>query len=132
MGDAVRAAQLSPGTASVLWTDLGDVTADPPLLSDAERGRAAAMAPEVADHWVSTRTWVRRTLGRTLDVDPASLDITADAQGRPTLPGRPDVHLSVSHCRQVVALALAAAPLGVDVEDLPGPRVDLEIGRAHV
>ncbi|MGO0575314.1 4'-phosphopantetheinyl transferase family protein [Ornithinimicrobium panacihumi] len=125
MGDAVRAAQLSPGTASVLWTDLGDVTADPTLLSDAERGRAAAMAPEVADHWVRTRTWVRRTLGRTLAADPAAIVIAADPQGRPTLPDHPEGHLSISHCPHVVALALAAAPLGVDVEDLPGPGVDL-------
>lgn len=125
MGHPLRAAQLTSGNAVVLWCDLARVTADAALLTDGERARAGSMSPDVADHWVRTRTWVRRALGRTLAADPAAVVIAADPQGRPTLPGHPGVHLSISHCSVVVTLALAAAPLGVDVEDLPGPNVDL-------
>src|SRR5215211_7577983 len=36
--------------------------------------------------------------------------------GRPRLPTRPDVHLSLSHSAGVVAAAAASSPVGVDVE----------------
>lgn len=36
--------------------------------------------------------------------------------GKPYLPHHPQVHFSISHCKEVVACAVADVPVGVDVE----------------
>lgn len=36
--------------------------------------------------------------------------------GKPSIPGLPDVHFNLSHCRKAVLCAVADVPVGVDVE----------------
>ena len=36
--------------------------------------------------------------------------------GKPLLEGHPDIHFSLSHCREAVACALGDSPVGIDVE----------------
>lgn len=43
---------------------------------------------------------------------------TYDQRGKPSLVGHPEVHFSLSHCRQAVACAVDARPVGIDVETL--------------
>ncbi len=50
-------------------------------------------------------------------------DIVYDAQGRPSLSAFPDKHISISHSRGYVALAIAPFPLGIDIE--------VDAARAH-
>ena len=38
--------------------------------------------------------------------------------GKPMLVGHPDIHFSLSHCRQAVACAVSDKPVGVDVETI--------------
>jgi 4'-phosphopantetheinyl transferase len=55
----------------------------------------------------------------------------ARPHGRPTLPDHPDLHVSVSHSGQRVAIAVTAAgPVGVDVEELSS--VDIASLASHV
>ena len=43
-------------------------------------------------------------------------EVEYNASGAPLLKNSPYTHISVSHCRDVVAVALSCAPCGVDVE----------------
>ncbi|MGX1885324.1 4'-phosphopantetheinyl transferase family protein [Streptomyces sp. NPDC055287] len=70
---------------------------------------------------------LRRLLGERLGTDPAAVPIgrlpctgCGGPHGRPVVPGAP-VHFSLSHAGDVVIVALASAPVGVDVEEVPRP-----------
>ena len=41
---------------------------------------------------------------------------TYESSGKPLLAGHPDIHFSLSHCRDAVACALSNSPVGIDVE----------------
>lgn len=73
---------------------------------------------------------VRRLLGEYLDVAPSAVRITRQPctgcggpHGRPVVAGATGVHFSLSHAGDLVAVALAAVPVGVDVEQVPPPHV---------
>ncbi len=48
-----------------------------------------------------------------------------DDRGKPAIAGRPDVHISLCHCEAAVAVAVGLQPVGVDIESLITPDVDL-------
>ncbi|MFE7188225.1 4'-phosphopantetheinyl transferase family protein [Kitasatospora sp. NPDC057541] len=117
-----------------LWLlDAATVPVDPAALDcldEEERGRAARFV-RVADRtaYLAAHVALRRVLGRRLAVAPEALAFTrepcpdcAGPHGRPRLagplPGAP--HFSLSHGGGRVLIGVAAAPLGVDVEPLPG------------
>ena len=52
-------------------------------------------------------------------------DFTYGPNGKPALDGVPDVHFSISHCREAVVCAVADAAVGVDVESTSGYHPDL-------
>ncbi|MBO8196336.1 4'-phosphopantetheinyl transferase superfamily protein [Streptomyces oryzae] len=95
-------------------------------LSEEERKRAAAFVREAdRERYVVAHLALRRELGALLELDPAEVRFArADCplcgapHGRPTVPGDP-VHFSLSHAGDVVLLAFAAVPVGVDVEEFP-------------
>lgn len=37
-------------------------------------------------------------------------------QGKPLLEGHPDIHFSMSHCREAAAVAVSNQPVGIDIE----------------
>ena len=41
---------------------------------------------------------------------------TYDSKGKPLLQGHPDIHFSLSHCHEAVAVALSDHPVGIDIE----------------
>ena len=41
---------------------------------------------------------------------------TYDSKGKPLLQGHPDIHFSLSHCRDAVAVAVNDYPIGIDIE----------------
>ena len=43
---------------------------------------------------------------------------TYTANGKPLLACHPDIHFSLSHCREAVAVAVSDRPIGIDVETL--------------
>ena len=56
----------------------------------------------------------RQLLGQLLGFDPV---VEHDAHGAPYLPARPDLYISLSHCRTAVAAAVSGeGPVGIDVE----------------
>lgn len=46
----------------------------------------------------------------------AGVEMSHDDDGRPYLPSRPDVYISVSHCADECVLAVSDGPVGIDVE----------------
>ena len=63
-----------------------------------------------AEQSAAARRLLADLLGETVDVEH-------DAHGAPYLPARPDLHISLSHCRTAVAVAVSGeGPVGIDVE----------------
>lgn len=74
--------------------------------------RAATIAAQRA---VAGRL-LRHGLAEQFGLASADIQLERDGFGRPRLADRPDVHFSISHCPEAVAVLVADAPVGVDVE----------------
>ncbi|MFE9928535.1 4'-phosphopantetheinyl transferase family protein [Streptomyces sp. NPDC005533] len=93
------------------------------VLSEEERARAARFRrSEDRDTYAVTHFALRLVLGRLLGVAPAAVPFTRRAcpgcgepHGRPGVPGDP-LHFSLSHSEHLGLIAVAATPVGVDVE----------------
>ncbi|MFD8643448.1 4'-phosphopantetheinyl transferase family protein [Streptomyces zaomyceticus] len=102
------------------------------LLTPWERRRLAGIRlPGRRDDVVASRLLVRLCVARftglpTAEATPAQLcpDCGRHGHGRPYLPGRPGVGVSLSHADGLVAAAVGPGPVGIDVEPStrrPGP-----------
>jgi 4'-phosphopantetheinyl transferase len=107
------------------------------LLSEEERRRAAAFRLQAdRDRYHVAHTALRRELATRLDTAPEAVTLTsADCpvcrgpHGRPSVLGDP-LHFSLSHAGDLVLLAFAEAPVGVDVEKQPELSVVTDVSRA--
>lgn len=89
------------------------------LLDADERQRAARFAtPLLQRRFIAAHVGLRRLLGMALDASPAELRFTVDALGKPCVLGAPARHFSLSHCGGQALVAIAPAPLGIDLEAL--------------
>ncbi|MFI6443732.1 4'-phosphopantetheinyl transferase family protein [Kitasatospora sp. NPDC050543] len=94
------------------------------LLTAVERERADRFRHESGRRdFVAAHLLVRLCAARLLGTDAASLTLAQhcpgcgrSGHGRPYLSQHPDVHVSLSHTRGVVAAAAAGQPVGIDVE----------------
>lgn len=99
---------------------------DRSMLSDEERTKAEAFLRRVdRERYLVAHTALRRELAARLDTTPAAVTLTRTdcplcqgPHGRPSVPGDP-LHFSLSHAGDIVLLAFAARPVGVDVESEP-------------
>ena len=126
---AGRAAPGTPadGTAEVWWARRQDATPGlAGLLDDAERGRWAAFRRDAdRERFLVGCALAKTVIAARTGQRPArvSFDRTCRQCGRPH--GKPAVRdggpeFSVTHSGDLVAVAVAAAPVGVDVEQLDG------------
>ena len=117
---------MTPAAPQLLWADLPDfedrLDELVAVLPEPERERAVRF--RIADargRFVLGRSLLRRTLGDLLGVTGEGLALEVDERGKPGL-AEPDrrrgLHFNLSHSGRVVALAVAAVPVGVDVEAL--------------
>lgn len=96
------------------------------VLDAAERERAAAFRREEdRDTYVVAHVGLRLLLGSVLGAEPGDVVLErrpcpgcGEPHGRPAVVGEP-VQFSLSHTRRRVLLALAATPVGVDIEQIP-------------
>jgi 4'-phosphopantetheinyl transferase len=90
------------------------------LLSAQERAQHQRFIPPKKRHeYLATRVLVRSVLGRALDVEPQTLQFTANAWGRPTLWPPAPLHFNVSHTDGLlVCLVSPNLEIGVDTERL--------------
>ena len=111
---------------------------DSGLLSGEERARAAKFVRSAdRERYLVAHVALRRELSARTGVPPDGLALYREPcplcggpHGRPALradageqgePGEALPHFSLSHAGDLVLLAFAAAPVGVDVEEYPGP-----------
>ena len=69
-----------------------------------------------ADRFVVARATLRTAVAARLGIAPSAVPLEQDANGKPVVAGGP--HVSVSHSGDVAIVALASAPVGVDVEQI--------------
>jgi 4'-phosphopantetheinyl transferase len=113
--------QAEPGRGEVVVVvaHRPDLLAAAPPLSPDERLRAEAIAhPGARARFVAGRALLRRTLSRIAGVVPDTIDIGAAAGQAPVLGGAlAHLRVSLSHGETHEALAVATAPVGIDVEE---------------
>lgn len=84
------------------------------VLSPDEAMRFAALAAADRQPVTLTRAALRELLGGYLGIDPANVELTVGAT-KPTLAGG-ELEFNVAHTDGLALIAIAAVPLGVDVE----------------
>ncbi|MCX5199457.1 4'-phosphopantetheinyl transferase superfamily protein [Streptomyces sp. NBC_00249] len=127
---------MSPGEVD-LWDlrlpdrDDGDGLLDTSDLDDRERARAARfVSPRSRARYVAAHIALRRVLSTYLGLPAGELAFGRDPcpgcggpHGRPVLTGSGSVpHFSLSHSRGLAVVAVAATPVGVDVQYVPPAR----------
>jgi len=55
------------------------------------------------------------------ELDGKTPEFVYNADGKPSIPGRPDIHFSISHTKNAILVALADHPVGADVEEVRHP-----------
>lgn len=86
-------------------------------LAPTDDDRADEQAPSASSrtHFRARRALLRTLVGRAVGVDPAAVRVRYDAHGAPRVLDRP-VFVSVSSRGPLAALAVASAPVGIDLE----------------
>lgn len=86
------------------------------LLTDAERARANRYRfDDDRRRSIVARASTRRMLANALGTDPRPLSIVEGDHGKPALAGH-EMEFNASHSGDLVAVALAATPVGIDIE----------------
>jgi 4'-phosphopantetheinyl transferase len=119
-----------------LWVaDLSDVSIpDEELLSaltpeERERGERYR-SPRVREQFLRCRGLLRRLLAEYLLCPPSGVPLSLQADGKPILDGHSGVHFNVSHTDGMALFAVAARPVGVDVERIrPMPSAEALVSR---
>ncbi|MFE7759193.1 4'-phosphopantetheinyl transferase family protein [Streptomyces sp. NPDC057418] len=105
----------------------------PLVLDPAELARAEEFRrPGDRATYMCAHVGLRRLLGAHLGIAPRTVSVArapcpccGEPHGRPVLPdGR--LHFSLSHCEGMSLIAVAATPVGVDVEPVPAPETVAE------
>lgn len=118
MSAAVNALQ-ADNVVHVVALSLDLLGAELEWLDAEERQRAARFAtPLLQRRFIAAHVGLRRLLGMALGTAPTDLRFATDAAGKPHLLGAPARHFSLSHCGGQALVAIAPAPLGVDLEAL--------------
>lgn len=100
------------------------------VLDAAERKRAASLRrPADRALYVASHLALRTLLGAYLRVPPREVALVREPcpgcggpHGRPAVPGTPPpLHFSLSHSHGLALIGVAAVPVGVDVQRVPGP-----------
>jgi len=86
-------------------------------LSASELSRMAGMtSSRRRDQFLAARWQARWLLAQLLGGEPVSWLLEAPQDAPPTVAGRPDLFLSISHSGAWTACALSSAPIGLDLE----------------
>lgn len=122
---AVTAARIHVACSSVAEL-LQEAPRPPDWLTAQEQQRLALLRSDKRrDQFLAARWQARRLLASALGGSPADWSLTAMPDAPPTIEGREDLHLSVSHSGDRAAAGVAPDPIGLDIE-APSRRRDIE------
>ncbi|MYW64239.1 4'-phosphopantetheinyl transferase superfamily protein [Streptomyces sp. SID8379] len=101
------------------------------VLDETELRRAAGFRfARHRERYVAAHLALRGVLGEHLGCAPGDVRFVrlacpgcGEPHGRPALADAPDVHFSLSHSGDLALIAVAPAPVGADVEELPSAEV---------
>ena len=99
---------------------LDDVDTLYTMLSRDERERASRIG-RGRDRWIAGRSSLRRVLGGCLGREPREIELRLGTNNKPELiwaDRGPTPHFNLSHSGKVLLIAVADAPVGVDVEQV--------------
>ncbi|MFJ7589413.1 4'-phosphopantetheinyl transferase family protein [Streptomyces sp. NPDC097617] len=107
------------------------------VLDAGEREKAARMRlPGLRHRYLAAHLGLRILLGGYLELPPQAVPLTredcpccGDAHGRPAVTGNP-LHFSLSHTGDIAYIAVAALPVGVDIEMTPSPETVTDVIRS--
>ncbi|GAB2526973.1 4'-phosphopantetheinyl transferase family protein [Microbulbifer agarilyticus] len=121
----VHTDDLAPGSPAV--------AAQQKILSDHEQSRLIRHKADEARHqYLLSRILLRKVLGRITDRAPEALNFSKNSNGKPLFDDVPELHFSLSHSGQWVALSVSCeAPVGIDIEQPRKPRDFLRIARHY-
>lgn len=111
--------ETAPGDNEIhLWSaDLRFTQADETLLDASERQRSLKMAPQRRSEFIIGRTLLRSLLAHYLDLQPETIGISIDSNGKPSLASpQQQLHFSLAHSRNQLMIAFARSPVGLDLE----------------
>jgi 4'-phosphopantetheinyl transferase len=110
-----------------LWRFGYDVTVDERVLSDDERRVADRFATDVLRHrYVVAHAVTRELLAPYTGTAAADLVFARGPRGKPSVAG---IEHNLSHCDDLVLLAVARVPVGVDVERVDVRRDEVALSR---
>lgn len=93
------------------------IAAAPGVLSAEEHTRFNAMRHrDAAEARRCAHVFKRQCLAAHLGLAPAAVGFARDTAGPRLLPPHSDTHVSLSHAPDAVAVAMAATPVGIDIE----------------
>lgn len=100
---------------------------DTSTLSPDELARAARYRFD-ADRrtFVFARATLRRLLAGEVGAEPAALVFDYGAHGKPRLSRFPELEFNLAHTREAIAIAIAAHPVGIDIERVAPERAALD------
>ncbi|WP_105102989.1 4'-phosphopantetheinyl transferase family protein [Microbulbifer pacificus] len=103
------------------------------LLSSDERARRQRYRSAEARHgFLLSRGLLRNVLAQISGHTPESLEFSVSDSGKPALFSAPELHFSLSHSGQWIALAVSCeSDIGVDIEQPRKPRDFLRIARHY-
>ncbi len=122
------------------WKTTADVVGGRPVqeagtvLDADERARAAGMVRPADRHrYLASHLGLRVLLGSCLGLAPQDVRLIREdcpccgaPHGRPAVAGAA-LHFSLSHSGDMAYLALAAQPVGVDIEEIPSPQAVADV-----
>ncbi|GAC1366568.1 MAG: hypothetical protein NVSMB4_21180 [Acidimicrobiales bacterium] len=112
--DTLATVAAAHGVITAWVAEVGDVTEVGRHCSAAELASAAGRRR--GQRWLASRTVLRSVVGGELDLDPAEVIFEVAPSGKPHLP-RKDLHFSLSHSAELVAVAVSCdGVVGVDIE----------------
>ena len=89
------------------------------MLAADESARATSMTTEPRRRFMASRVLLRRLLSAYLGDEPQEIEFSYGSSGKPFLARTPaglPLHFNLSHSRDRVLVAVAATPVGIDLE----------------
>ncbi len=100
------------------WHNIDRICPQFDYLDDQEQERFCRLSPAQGERFLRSRTFLRRVLGRYLQIQPRSVPISHTPNGKPILEDN-SLHFNLSHSGNLIVVAINDRdPVGIDLEQI--------------